>query len=159
MRRQRSSAGFTLIELLVTLAILAVLATGAMTVVEITAQRGREQTLRVALRDIREAIDAYKRAVESKRIVVGAGETGYPPTLSALTDGVADATSTSGAKIYFLRRLPRDPNADASLAAAQTWGLRSYASDPANPQPGRDVFDVHSLSQRTGLNGIPYREW
>ncbi|MFN3717093.1 MAG: hypothetical protein ACK4R8_10260, partial [Thiobacillus sp.] len=62
--------------------------------------------------------------------------------------------------LYFLRRLPRDPfYPDASVPAAETWGLRSYASPPDAPVPGRDVFDVHSLSTAKGLNGLPYREW
>lgn len=156
---RRHGRGFTLIELLITVAILAVLASGAMALAELASQRAREQELRAGLRDIREAIDAYKRAVEAKRVRSAQGESGYPPALSVLVQGAPDATSASGARIYFLRRMPRDPFADASADAASTWGLRSYASDPDNPQPGRDVFDVYSMSNRTGLNGVPYREW
>jgi len=64
------------------------------------------------------------------------------------------------ARIYFLRRVPRDPfYPDPSAAPEETWGQRSYASEPADPRPGDDVFDVHSLSQRRGLNGIAYRDW
>ena len=155
----RSASGFTLIELLITVAILALLATGAMTVAEVTAKRSQEQELRIALREIREAIDAYKQAADAKRIRSAAGDSGYPPSLEVLSDGVVDAASPRGAKIYFLRRLPRDPLADPSLAAAASWGLRSYESEPDRPQPGRDVFDVHSTSPKVGLNGVPYREW
>lgn len=152
--------GFTLIELLVTLAILALLGTLVVPVAQVTAQRRDEQELRRALREIRAGIDAYKRAGDENRIVKAAGSTGYPPTLEVLVEGVRDMRSPKQAKIYFMRRLPRDPfNSDAALSAAETWGKRSYASEPDEPKEGEDVYDVHSLSERTGLNGIPYNKW
>jgi general secretion pathway protein G len=73
--------------------------------------------------------------------------------------GIPDAKSTTGAKLYFLRRIPRDPFADPSIPAARTWALRSYASPPDAPAPGKDVFDVASQSFELGLNGISYRRW
>jgi general secretion pathway protein G len=153
------SHGFALIELLISVAIIGLLAGGAMTFADLAVQRGNEEVLRSNLREIRQAIDAYKQASDARRIRRDADETGYPRSLSELVDGVTDVTSPKGAKIYFLRRLPRDPMADASLPAEATWGLRSYASSPDNPQPGRDVFDVHSMSPRKGLNGQPYGAW
>lgn len=152
--------GFTLIELLITVAIIAVLASVAAPLAELQVQRSKEQDLRTALRQIRDALDAYKRAADMGRIVRAADQSGYPPGLGALVEGVADARSPSGAKIYFLRRLPRDPmHADAGIAPESTWRLRSYDSPPDRPAPGRDVFDVFSTSARAGLNGVPYREW
>jgi general secretion pathway protein G len=145
--------GFTLIELLVTVAIVATLASVALPLAEITAQRGRETDLRRALREIRDALDAYKRAADEGRIVRSPDQSGYPPSLAMLVEGVPDAKSPAGAKLYFLRRVPADPMHDAG------WGLRSYASPPDAPQPGKDVFDVYSLSERSGLNGVPYRLW
>ena len=154
------SAGFTLIELLVTLAIVALLASAALPLAEVTVQRGKEQELRRALREIREGLDRYRHAVEEGRIERASGASGYPAKLSTLVEGIRDARHPGGARLYFLRRIPRDPFArDPGLPPEQTWGLRSHASPPDNPQPGEDVFDVYSLSGATGLNGIPYREW
>ena len=152
--------GFTLIELLVTVAVIAVLASVAQPLSELSVQRSKEQELRRALREIRDALDAYKRAADEGRVVRNSDESGYPPSLAALVQGVADARSPSGTKIYFLRRIPPDPFAAfASEAPEQHWGLRSYASPPDRPQAGRDVFDVYSLSARTGLNGVPLKDW
>lgn len=157
---QRAGAGFTLIELVITVAILALLSTVALPMAEVAAQRSREQDLRIALRQIREAIDAYKVAYDEGHILQKVDASGYPPTLEVLVEGVADAKSPLERKMYFLRRLPRDPFAtDASLTAAETWGKRSYASSPDEPQEGDDVFDVFTLSRGIGLNGVAYREW
>jgi len=152
--------GFTLIELLVTLAILALLGTLVLPVAEVTLQRRDEQELRRALREVRHGIDAYKKAGDEGRIARAAGANGYPARLELLVDGVPDLRSPKGAKIYFLRRIPRDPfNPDPELSDAETWGKRSYASEPNEPREGDDVYDVISTSNRTGLNGIPYNKW
>lgn len=152
--------GFTLIELLATVSIVLLLATMAMPIAELAQRRAQEQALREALRQIRSALDAYKQASDQGRIPRSALESGYPPTLEVLAEGVEDARSADRRRLYFLRRVPRDPLAvDASLPAARTWGLRSYESPPEDPRPGRDVFDVHSLAEGKGLNGRPYREW
>jgi len=154
------AGGFTLLELVIAVAIIAILASVAMPLNELVVQRGKEQDLRRALRDIREAIDAYKQASDEGHIEKRVGESGYPRRLADLVEGVEDQKSPEKKKIYFLRRIPRDPLAsDASLAAAATWGKRSYASPPDAPREGDDVFDVYSLAAGTGINGRPYREW
>ena len=152
--------GFTLIEMLIAVAIVALLASVALPLSQVAAQRNNEQDLRRSLRELREAIDNYKRAADEGRIARAADASGYPASLAVLVDGVSDVRNPAGAKIYFLRRIPRDPFAsDPDTPSEQTWGLRSYDSPPESPRAGRDVFDVYSLSPRVGLNGIPYRKW
>jgi general secretion pathway protein G len=155
-----AARGFTLIELVITVAIVALLASVALPVSELAVQRTKEQELRRTLRQIREAIDVYKQASDEGRIRKSVGDSGYPKKLEDLAEGVDDQKSPKKEKIYFLRRIPRDPfNADPTLSAAATWGKRSYASPPDDPKEGEDVFDVFSLAQGKGINGQPYRDW
>jgi general secretion pathway protein G len=152
--------GFTLIELVITVAIVAVLASVALPLNELIVQRSKEQDLRRALREVREAIDAYKQAFDEGRIPKRVGDSGYPKRLGDLVAGVEDEKNPKKERIYFLRRLPRDPfAADPALGPAESWGKRSYLSPPDQPADGDDVFDVFSLSTATGINGRPYREW
>ena len=152
--------GFTLIELVVTLLVVGLLAGAAVPLVELTVKRNQERELRAALREIRAAIDAYKRATDEGRILRLAQQSGYPPRLAALFEGVPDVRSPERRPIYFLRRLPRDPTfADLGAPAESTWGKRAYASPPDSPEEGDDVFDVYSRSERKALNGTPYKSW
>ena len=152
--------GFTLVELVITVAIVGVLALMAVPLLEVSAQRHKESELRLALRQIRSAIDAYHQAVLDKKIESPADASGYPPNLEVLVAGVPNITKPDHPNIYFLRSLPRDPmNSDTSLAPAESWGKRSYASPPDAPTSGEDVYDVYSLSEGVALNGVPYREF
>lgn len=150
--------GFTLIELLVVLAVLGILSMAVLPLAAMTVQRERERELKQALWEIREAIDAYKRAGDAGAFPRTSGGSGYPATLQALVDGVPDARR-GGQKLYFLRRIPRDPFAAPDVSAERSWGLRSYASSAERPEPGADVFDVYSTATSLGLNGIPLRQW
>jgi general secretion pathway protein G len=152
--------GFTLIELVITVAIVAVLASVALPLNELIVQRSKEQDLRRALREVREAIDASKQASEEGRLAKRPGDSGYPKRLGDLVAGIEDEKNPKKERIYFLRRLPRDPfAADPALGPAESWGKRSYLSPPDQPADGDDVFDVFSLSAAIGINGRPYREW
>jgi general secretion pathway protein G len=145
--------------MLVVLAMLGVLASAARPLLELAVQRSREHELRQGLRTLREALDAYKRAAESCSIVLSPEDSGYPRALQQLVDGVADAKSPNGRKLYFLRRLPRDPFAPADQPAAESWGLRAYDSPPDEPRAGKDVFDVFSRSERKALDGSKLKDW
>jgi general secretion pathway protein G len=158
-RTRFAASGFTLLEIVIALAILSILLMMATPVLQVQVQRQKEAELRLALRELRGAIDRYRAAVDDGRVTPVADASGYPPTLEALVSGVTDAKDPKGAKMYFLRRIPRDPMAPSSMLSSETWGLRSYASPPGSPAAGGDVFDVYSLATRRGLNDVPYREW
>lgn len=152
--------GFTLVELVVTVALVGLLASVAVPMVEVTVQRTREQELRTALRQIRTALDEHKQAHDQGRIPRRADGNGYPRKLEDLVNGVADPNNAQAARVYFLRRLPRDPfYTDATTPAADTWGKRSYKSPPDAPAEGEDVYDVYSLSERKALNGQLLKAW
>jgi general secretion pathway protein G len=159
------SRGFSLIELIVTLAIVAILASVAMPLVSVTAQRSKESELRTHLRQVREAIDAYKKAADEGRVKKDIDETGYPPDLEVLVEGTEDLKDPDKKKIKFLRRIPHDPmmshmpENEFSITKGSEWGLRSYESSADNPSAGKDVYDVYSLSPQVGTNGIPYAKW
>lgn len=161
MSRRAVPAGFTLIELVVTVAIVALLSTVAFPLAEVVVKRSKEQELRLALREIRTALDAYRLAVDEGRVEQSLEHSGYPPSLDVLVEGVPDASSPGRKKrIYFLRRIPRDPmQPDAALSAGESWGKRTYASTYDAPEAGEDVYDVYSMAPGVGLNGIPYRYW
>jgi general secretion pathway protein G len=164
--------GFTLIEMLVTVTIVGLLSTVAFPLLELAQRRSDERDMRDALRQIRNALDAYKQAYDDGRILLETSATGaaaakpsgYPANLEILVSGVSDAKSPNRSqRIYFLRRIPVDPFApvdrDGPRSANGGWGVRSYASPPGDMRDGADVFDVYSRSPLVGLNGMPYREW
>jgi len=156
-----NSKGFTLIELIMTVAIIGLLAMLTLPLAEMSVRHSKEQELRLALRQIRDGIDAYKQAYDDGKIVHSVDKSGYPESLQVLVDGITDIKNpTLKGKIYFLRSIPRDPmETDPGKSNDATWGKRSYQSSADDPQEGTDVFDVYSLNTGTGLNGVPYSKW
>jgi general secretion pathway protein G len=161
-RLRRDQCGLTLLELLITLAILAVLASAVLPMAEVTIKRSKEIELRRSLRVIRTAIDEYKadydRAVAEKKISATLGETGYPKELKALVDG-EDWGGLYSPKRRYLRAIPKDPFVPSHLSVEEGWALRAYADDPGDSWSGGDIYDVHSQSDGTALDGTPYNEW
>lgn len=147
--------GLTLVELIVAVAILSILSMVALPLANVSVKRERERELRLNLREIRTAIDRYKDASDRGVIRVELGTEGYPPTLEILAEGVPMANSPDGKKLKFLRRVPRDP-----MTNSTEWALRSY-QDPLDSTAwgGENVFDVHSRSLATALDGSQYSEW
>jgi general secretion pathway protein G len=161
MFRTHDRPGFTLAEMIITLAVLAVLAMSALPLGKTAVKRQNEIELQRSLRMMREAIDAYKKLADEKRIEVGEDTEGYPPTLEALVKGVEvqdkDAKGKAGAKktIKFLRRIPRDP-----MTNSYDWGLRSYQDDFDSDVWGEEnVYDVYTKSPALALDGTKYRDW
>lgn len=165
-RKPLASAGFTLVELVITVALVGLMALMALPLYEVTTTRMKESELRHALRTIRQGLDAYKTAVDDGRLASDPGTSGYPPSLNLLTEplellGKRDLSgSQKTQRMVILRQLPRDPfNIDADIPAAQTWRTRAYASRTDDPEPGEDVFDISSKSDRTALDGTSYSSW
>lgn len=154
--------GFTLTEMLVTLTILAILATAIMPLAKTAVKREKEIELRRNLRLIREAIDAYKKLADEKKIEFDEDSYGYPPDLETLVNGVeaeveeeGEDRSSSKRIAKFLRRIPRDP-----MTNSYDWGLKSYQDEyDSDVWGGENVYDIYTKSLGTALDGTKYKEW
>lgn len=154
--------GLTLIELLVTLVILSILAAAALPYAEVAVRREKEWELRRALREVRQAIDDLHDDWKTGRIprsAAGVSEEGYPKSLAVLVQGV-DAGDAKGSRRRYLRRVPRDPFADAQTSPERHWLLRGVQDDPdTQTWNGRDVYDLRSQNDAKALDGSQYRNW
>ncbi len=150
----KSSRGFSLVELLVACVVLSILAGVTFPTVKYTRKRMKEIELHAQLREMRAAIDEFKRYSDAGFLPIEFGTDGYPKDLETLVEGV-DVVGQIDKKARFLRRIGVDP-----MLGEDKWGLRSYQDDPdATSWGGENVYDVYSLSEGTGLNGIPYSKW
>jgi general secretion pathway protein G len=156
MRNSRS--GMTLVELIVAFTILATLTSMAVPLARANVRRMRERDLRVALSEIRAAIDKYKDAADAGKLgpdAIGIDTFGYPKTLESLVEGVKGTGQAADTKVKFLRRIPLDP-----FTKAREWGIRSMQDDPKSTGwGGQNVFDVYTKSSEKTADGTPYAEW
>jgi general secretion pathway protein G len=153
-RPKCAQTGLTLLELILAAFVLAILATAALPVVRFTIVRSKEAELHRDLREIRDAIDHYKDYADRNLIRVEVGSEGYPPDLETLVKGVQIGAS-SDRKVRFLRRIPVDP-----MTGRAEWNLQAVQDDPDSTSwAGKNVFDVHSKSQATALDGTRYADW
>jgi general secretion pathway protein G len=147
----RSEAGLTLVELIICVAIVAVLASAAIPVARFQVKREKERELRRDLWEMRAAIDAYKDAADKGGMQTKADSYNYHPDLETLVNGVEIQTK----KVKFLRRIPTDP-----MTGTTDWGLRSNQDDTDSDSfGGQNVFDVHTKSTGTALDGTKYSTW
>lgn len=144
----------TLLELMIASSILLILSSAALPVVRFTIVRQKESELRHDLRGMRDAIDRYKDLADQGKIRVEVGTEGYPPDLETLVKGV-NIGAGAQERIRFLRRIPRDP-----MTGKFDWNLCAIQDDPVcTGWGGNNVFDVHSKSQATALDGTRYSDW
>src|SRR5215467_6741513 len=153
--------GFTILELIIVIMILSVLTTAAVPMVRNSVKRERESELRLALRQLRKAVDDYKRFNDMSGGAAIPIElrtpSGYPKELKTLVEGFipANVVGTSQNKIRFLRKIPVDP-----MTGNAEWGLRSYKDKPDSTEwGGEDIYDVFSKSTDKALNGTQYKDW
>jgi general secretion pathway protein G len=148
---QRNDSGLTLVELIITVAIVAILASAAIPVAKYQVKREKERELRSDLWGMRDAIDHYKDAAEKGGIQTKADSFNYPPDLQTLVDGV----DVQSKKVKFLRKIPIDP-----MTGSADWGLRAMQDDAdSDSWGGQNVFDVHTKSPGTALDGTKYSTW
>jgi len=144
-------SGLTFVELIVTVTILSILALAALPVARFQVKRQNERELKRDLWMMRDAIDKYKDAADRGAFQTKVDSQGYPPDLQTLVTGV----DVQGKKLRFLSRIPVDP-----MTGKPEWGMRSMKDDPDSDSYGGDsVFDVHSKSQGTALDGTKYSKW
>jgi general secretion pathway protein G len=154
-----SQGGVTLLELLITITVIFILASIAIPISKVATKRGKEIELRQQLRVLRNAIDQFKFDWDAKKISrlesdVANGGTGYPKSLEILVEG-APSGDVKGTVRKYLRRIPKDP-----MGGDKGWGFRCYKDPPDQMEwCGDDVYDVFTLSEGIGLDGIPYKEW
>jgi len=157
----RNCSGFTLLEIIIVITILSVLTAAAIPMVRNTVRRERESELRLALRQLRQAIDRYKLYHDQSNgtaiPIEWKTQSGYPKELKLLVDGFvpANVVGTEGNRVRFMRRIPIDP-----MTGTTEWGLRSYKDKPDSTSwGGDDVFDVYTKSDGEALNGTRYKDW
>lgn len=130
--RGRLQRGFTLIELMVVMAIISVLLAIAVPIYQKSIIRSKESVLRNNLFTLRTMIDEY--SVDKQEA---------PQSLQDLVSG------------GYLRQIPQDP----MTGGDQTWKLTMEDTPIGGSNAAPGIFDVHSGSDKTSLEGAPYSEW
>ena len=150
-RRRDTESGLTLVELIIVIAILGILAGAALPLARFQVKREKEKELRRDLWEMRDAIDHYKDAGDKGAFITKADSFNYPPDMDTLVDGV----DVQDKKLKFLREIPTDP-----MTNSKDWGFRSMQDDTdSDTWGGQNIFDVHTKSNGTALDGTKYSDW
>jgi len=124
--------GFTLIELMVVMAIISVLLAIALPIYSKSITRSKESVLRNNLFTIRTMIDEY--TIDKQKAP------------ESLQDLVSEG---------YLRQVPQDP----MTGSDQTWRITMEDTPVGGGSTSPGIFDVHSGSDKTSLEGTAYSEW
>jgi general secretion pathway protein G len=131
-RLKRAIRGFTLIELMVVMAIISVLLAIALPIYQKSITRAKESVLRNNLFTLRTMIDEY--TIDKQKA---------PETLDDLV--------SEG----YLRQVPEDPMTGSN----QTWKTTMEDTPIGGSTSTPGIFDVHSGSDKTALDGTAYSDW
>jgi general secretion pathway protein G len=129
---RRAVRGFTLIELMVVMAIISILLSIAIPVYQKSITRAKESVLRNNLFTIRAMIDEY--TIDKQKAP------------ESLQDLVSDG---------YLRQIPQDP----MTGSDQSWKITMEDTPVGGSTGAPGIFDVHSGSDKTGLDGSAYADW
>lgn len=156
MAHGNSQRGLTLVELIVAFTIMLLLSSMAVPMARSRVRRNKERDLRIALREMRTAIDKYKDMADAGKLGIQKQDANnYPEKLEALVEGVKGSGANADKKLKFLRRVPKDPFTNST-----EWGLRSMQDDPKSAGwGGQNVFDVYTKTSEKASDGTAYSDW
>lgn len=131
-RSGRHRRGFTLVELMVAMAVVLVVISVAVPLYQKSLVRAKESVLRQNLTSMRTVIDEYTYDKQKAP--------------QALEDLVREG---------YLRDVPVDPMTGSNT----TWQVEMEEAMTSVSQTEPGIFDIHSGSDRIGLDGTPYSDW
>ena len=130
--KRRIDRGFTFVEMMVVMTIITILMTIAIPIYNRSIVRAKESVLHNNLQTLRTVIDNFTYDKQKA-----------PQSLQDLV--------TEG----YLREIPYDPMTGTN----QNWKIEMEDSVRSVNQTEPGIFDIHSGSDKKGLDGTSYAEW